>query len=123
MRERKGEKGGEAQCDPMEDHELIRKYIRDIMLGLDYLHANDIIHGDIKPENLLLTKDHHLKIADFGVSFILNDETCPNKDGKISRVQGTPAFTAPETESKSFMAYSIDICSSKHSEEGIHQSF
>lgn len=104
-----GDKGAEAKCDPMEDHELIRRYIRDMILGLDYLHANDIIHGDIKPENLLLTKNHHLKIADFGVSFMLDDETCPNKDGKISRAQGTPAFTAPETGSKSFMAYPIDV--------------
>ncbi len=93
----------------MEDHELIRRHIRDMILGLDYLHANDIIHGDIKPENLLLTKDHHLRIADFGVSFMLDDETCPNKDGKISRSQGTPAFTAPETGSKSFSAYPIDV--------------
>ena len=93
----------------MNDHELIRQYIREMILGLDYLHSNDIIHGDIKPENLLLTKNDHLKIADFGVSFMLDDETCPNKDGRISRSQGTPAFTAPETGSKSFKAYPIDI--------------
>ncbi len=49
------------------------------------------------------------KIGDFGVSFMLDSETCPNKDGKISRSQGTPVFTAPETGSKSFNAYPIDI--------------
>eukprot|EP01083_Nonionella_stella_P155139 500756_1 len=104
-----GEQGAEAKCEPITDHELIRKYIRDMMLGLDYLHSNDIIHGDIKPENLLLSNDDHLKIADFGVSFMLDEETCPNKDGKISRSQGTPAFTAPETGTKSFSAYPIDV--------------
>lgn len=40
---------------------------------------------------------------------MLDSETCPNSDGKISRSQGTPAFTAPETGSGSFMAYPIDV--------------
>merc|ERR1719204_1978799 len=93
----------------MADHALIRLYVRHMILGLDYLHANDIIHGDIKPENLLLTSQGQLKIADFGVSFMLDAETCPNNDGLITRSQGTPAFTAPETVHKSFLAYPIDV--------------
>eukprot|EP01083_Nonionella_stella_P048463 129537_1 len=100
-----GEQGAEATCEPITDHELIRKYIRHMILGLDYLHSNHIIHGDIKPENLLLSNDDHLKIADFGVSFMLDEETCPNKDGKISRSQGTPAFTAPVTGHGSHAQY------------------
>lgn len=81
-----------------------------ILFSKLYVHSsNDIIHGDIKPENLLLCENDLLKIADFGVSFILNEETCPNADGVIGRSQGTPAFTAPETGNKSFSAYPIDV--------------
>eukprot|EP01084_Bolivina_argentea_P166436 288935_1 len=101
--------GEEAKCDPITDHELIRKYMRDMTLGLDYLHSKDIIHGDIKPKNLLLSATNQLKIGDFGVSFALDDKICPKKDGITSRSPGTPAFVAPETANNSFNAYLIDI--------------
>eukprot|EP00268_Persea_americana_P062882 TRINITY_DN809_c0_g1_i15.p1 TRINITY_DN809_c0_g1~~TRINITY_DN809_c0_g1_i15.p1 ORF type:complete len:278 (+),score=53.21 TRINITY_DN809_c0_g1_i15:373-1206(+) len=45
-----------------------RKYFRDIIAGVMYLHAHNIIHGDIKPENLLVTKSGRVKIGDFSVS-------------------------------------------------------
>ncbi|KAG6471438.1 hypothetical protein ZIOFF_068880 [Zingiber officinale] len=68
-----------------------RRYLRDIVSGLMYLHEHDIVHGDIKPDNLLVTREGSLKIGDFSVSHIFedgNDELC--------RSPGTPVFTAPE---------------------------
>lgn len=44
----------------------IWQYMRDIVTGLEYLHSQHIIHRDVKPENLLLTSDGHIKISDFG---------------------------------------------------------
>lgn len=53
----------------------IRKYLRDCLKGLDYLHNYaDVIHRDIKPDNLLIDQDDNLKIADFGISKIVEDE-------------------------------------------------
>jgi serine/threonine protein kinase len=51
------------------DENTARNYFRQVILGVEYLHANDIVHRDIKPENILLTEDRVMcKIVDFGVS-------------------------------------------------------
>lgn len=42
------------------------------MLGLAELHRKNIIHRDIKTDNILYTKDKIIKIADFGLSFDMN---------------------------------------------------
>ena len=47
---------------------VCRFYIIEIFLGLDYLHKNNIVYRDIKPENILLTIDGHVKIADLGLA-------------------------------------------------------
>ncbi|XP_020240839.1 serine/threonine-protein kinase GRIK1-like isoform X2 [Asparagus officinalis] len=68
-----------------------RRYLRDVVSGLMYLHAHNIIHGDIKPDNLLVTSTGNVKIADFSVSQVFED----NND-ELRRSPGTPVFTAPE---------------------------
>ncbi|KAK2987759.1 hypothetical protein RJ640_016354, partial [Escallonia rubra] len=68
-----------------------RKYLRDIVSGLMYLHAHNIVHGDIKPDNLLVTGSGTVKIGDFSVSQVFEDE-----NDELRRSPGTPVFTAPE---------------------------
>jgi serine/threonine protein kinase len=68
-----------------------RKYFRDLISGLEYLHDNKIIHRDIKPENLLIDNNGTLKLTDFGVSHMLEDE-----DEFLYTSAGTPAFLSPE---------------------------
>ena len=46
----------------------IKSYILQTLLGLEYLHANWILHRDLKPNNLLMNRDGILKIADFGLA-------------------------------------------------------
>ena len=49
--------------------EQLRTWMRDVTLGLEYLHLMGITHRDIKPENLLLDlKSGKVKLADFGIS-------------------------------------------------------
>jgi len=43
-------------------------YFIEILYGLMYLHQQNIIYRDLKPENLLINYDGHVKIADFGLS-------------------------------------------------------
>ncbi|XP_073137652.1 serine/threonine-protein kinase GRIK2 [Henckelia pumila] len=68
-----------------------RKYLRDIVSGLMYLHAHNIVHGDIKPDNLLITGSGTVKIGDFSVSQVFEGD-----HDELRRSPGTPVFTAPE---------------------------
>uniref|UniRef100_A0A9L0IX10 calcium/calmodulin-dependent protein kinase n=1 Tax=Equus asinus TaxID=9793 RepID=A0A9L0IX10_EQUAS len=91
----------EVPCDKPLPEEQARLYLRDIILGLEYLHYQKIIHRDIKPSNLLLGDDGHVKIADFGVS-----NQFEGNDARLSSTAGTPAFMAPEAISDSGQSFS-----------------
>lgn len=71
--------------------ETAMRYFRDVVAGLMYLHSRRIMHGDIKPENLLLSGAGQVKICDFSVSqrFEVNND-------ELRRSPGTPVYTAPE---------------------------
>lgn len=74
----------------LETRESIR-LVRDLALALDYAHCQGIVHRDIKPANILLTEDHHPKIADFGVVKLNRSESTSS-----GNVLGTPAYMSPE---------------------------
>lgn len=52
------------------DEPMARFYCAEITLALQYLHKNDIIHRDIKPDNMLVSASGHVKLTDFGLSKI-----------------------------------------------------
>lgn len=70
---------------------MARKYLRDIVSGLMYLHGHNVVHGDIKPDNLLVAPSGTVKIGDFSVSQVFEDD-----NDVLRRSPGTPVFTAPE---------------------------
>lgn len=72
--------------------ERCRTFFRDLILGIEYLHAQGVVHRDIKPDNLLLTEDDVLKIVDFGVSELFEKDS----DFMTTKSAGSPAFLPPE---------------------------
>ena len=71
-----------------------RKFLYQTLAGLKYCHVNNVIHRDMKLENLLLDDDLNIKIIDFGLSAIV-------VPGKRLRVHcGSPSYAAPEIVSR-----------------------
>ncbi|KAA8625226.1 SPS1 Serine threonine protein kinase [Pyrenophora tritici-repentis] len=83
--------GLEERADPYSE-EQCRCWFRDMILGLEYLHAQGIIHRDIKPDNCLITEEDVLKIVDFGVSEMFDKAG----EMKTAKSAGSPAFMPPE---------------------------
>lgn len=46
----------------------VKKYLGEVILGVEHLHSRGIIHRDLKPDNLLIDQKGHLKLTDFGLS-------------------------------------------------------
>lgn len=51
------------------------RFIRHLLEGLDWIHKKRIIHNDIRPDNLLITYENNLVIADFGSALLLPQVT------------------------------------------------
>lgn len=83
--------GLEEVADPYPD-ETCRCWFRDLILGIEYLHAQGIVHRDIKPDNCLINDDDVLKVVDFGVSEMFQRES----DMMTRTSKGSPAFLPPE---------------------------
>ena len=67
-----------------------RFYAAQILLGIEFLHKNNIIYRDLKPENILLDDEGNICLADFGMAKLLNSNL------KTESIVGTPEYIAPE---------------------------
>jgi serine/threonine-protein kinase len=87
------------------DEEMVYGWFVELASVLDYVHGEGIVHRDIKPSNLLIDKDLHVILTDFGISRIFGAKikgsvdatrTVVTKTGRGKLVLGTENYIAPE---------------------------
>jgi serine/threonine protein phosphatase PrpC len=81
--------------NPKPDLETVRGIIEQIARGLQAFHRMEMIHQDIRPDNIMIDKTGTVKIIDFG-STRVNGVVEADSPGKHSDILGTPQYTAPE---------------------------
>lgn len=72
----------------------IREWMEQLFHALAYAHAQGIVHLDLKPANLMITRCGRLKVTDFGISQSLKDPRPRPQTG--SPLSGTPAYMSPQ---------------------------
>ena len=85
-----------AQGEPI-DLDFLRVVLTDALAALQFLHENGVIHGDVKPSNLLVNARQRVKLGDFGLA-----RRASNEEGSL--VKGTTKYMAPELINPQFGA-------------------
>jgi serine/threonine protein kinase len=68
-----------------------------VLQALDYAHRHSIVHRDMKPENVLISDEGAVKVADFGIARLTDDTAGPgNTATKTGTTVGTPQYMSPE---------------------------
>ncbi|KAK9383457.1 kinase-like domain-containing protein [Kockiozyma suomiensis] len=84
-----------SQTEPMAPRER-NCLFKQLLRGVAYLHSVGVAHRDIKPENLLLTLDGTLKISDFGVSHVVQEDIPDGEVKLCTAVCGSEPYISPE---------------------------
>ena len=99
----------------MRDYADCIKLFRQICTGIAYIHKEKLIHRDLKPSNIYLSRDHGIKIGDFGLA--IHPRNIEQRQGKnrsndqLSELVGTRLYMSPEQLNQQPYDYKVDIFS------------
>lgn len=99
-----GDLGAALKKDRLFNEELARIYICEVLLALEYLHSKNIMYRDLKPDNIMLDGQGHVKLIDFGLSKC-NVDSDNYTSGSFL---GSHAYLAPEILSNKSYGKSVD---------------
>ncbi|KAI9299170.1 hypothetical protein K502DRAFT_333969 [Neoconidiobolus thromboides FSU 785] len=94
-----GSLGNLLEHGRIEDESIVKIYTLQMLQGLEYLHSQNVLHRDIKPDNILLDHAGVIKFVDFGASKVIAQNKTlakTTKAGVNKSLTGTPMYMAPE---------------------------
>lgn len=86
----------------IDDYGDAKHIFKQIALAIQHCHKNNVIHNDIKPDNIMIDKNKNVKLIDFGLSQLTTDKLL---------FRGSPLYAAPEIFKKTNVSTKIDIYS------------
>ena len=91
----------------------VKKYLGEVILGVEHLHSRGIVHRDLKPDNLLIDQKGHLKLTDFGLSRM-------GLIGRQKRALNSGTDAAPDLLKQGPFARSSSLTSSRSTSLDLH---
>ena len=121
-------------CAPPRPAQLTESHARNlfqqIISGIDSCHYNRVVHRDLKPENLLLDANYNIKIADFGLSNVMDDgiflkTSCGSPNYAAPEVISATAYAGPEVDvwSCGVILYALLCGNLPFDDDNIHNLF
>eukprot|EP00928_Gymnodinium_smaydae_P019232 TRINITY_DN17357_c0_g1_i1.p1 TRINITY_DN17357_c0_g1~~TRINITY_DN17357_c0_g1_i1.p1 ORF type:complete len:296 (-),score=45.32 TRINITY_DN17357_c0_g1_i1:397-1227(-) len=91
-----------AAMHPFQENEATQ-IMRGVLSALGHIHELNMVHRDVKPENIALGEDGSPRLIDFGIAALLSDED------EMSKFCGTPGYAAPEILKKKRNGFPADV--------------
>ena len=82
---------------------MAKFYFAEIVIGLEYLHSKNVVYRDLKPENVLIDIDGHIKLADFGLAKEMKQHE------RTFSFCGSPEYMCPEILNWEGHDFKVDI--------------
>jgi serine/threonine protein kinase len=85
---------------------IVQRCAADILRGLSYLHSQNVVHGDVKPHNVVITTDGVCKLTDFGAAQAMQESIAD-----IFQLRGTSGYMSPEVARGKRLSAASDVWS------------